>query len=405
MVLEKSAAAVNISEISGVRALYFDMLPCREQKMTFAGAEEFFAERGIGLTAREMEALGLLTAAPCAEPYAQNAAPFAARCVMPPAAPFAVRDAIPSDAHSAAAFAQSAIPSAATFAQSVMPSAAPCAQSVIPSAAPRDGAGHGAGAGIGPPAGMLFTNAALLISDQCGHEIHCAVFGGKAVRGGVRRRFAGSALRQYADVYEYVMNCGGAIERRGHARVDQGIFPESLRELLLNAIIHRSFTEPEHIQINVYDERVDIVSPGGLAKGVSMKAVLGGAAFAPRNAALTGVFRRLGLLTGAGDSIRRIISGYSGCLVEPVFRQSQTKFSVSLPRMLGGDAPVRGHMRLKEDYILKAIAHRGSITRAEVEEALKSSRNAAITLLDGLIDEGRIVKIGTAKTIRYILPQ
>jgi ATP-dependent DNA helicase RecG len=266
------------------------------------------------------------------------------------------------------------------------------------------------------PDNYIFTNAAYIISDQCGDGIQCTAFREKsasrsgfrnASRSGFRKTFSGSILRQYSSAFEYAGNNCAAFDRRRRAPGNSDGFLSALRELLLNAIIHRDYSGKEYIQVNVYDGRIDIISPGGLARGLTVKEALSGAAPRPacRNGVLAGVFGKLGLFKGSGATISRVVSEYSGCLLLPAFRNTRTSFSASLPKMIGGVSPMRGHAQLKEELVLKAISQKGSITRVEVEQILKSSRNTAITLLDGLIDEGRIVKIGSARAVRYILPQ
>ena len=331
------------------------------------------------------------------------------------------------------------------------------------------------------PDGIAYTNAAFLISDQNAFETNCTVFNKRgSTYNGIRVNFKGSALRQFSEAYEYAVSKCAAYDKRAQPGVNDGFFREALREILLNAIIHRNYCEAGQIQVNIYDEHIDIVSPGGLIKGIVMKDIIGGAqneggiyatgalnsgpeastgkettgrlggpeastgtepTGSPgwtgrigstgkigstgsteatvgtggiltvkhvanlRNKSLAAVFGRLGLFSGSGTTIKHIISEYSGCLLEPVFRHTPASFSVSLPKMIGGNTPIRGYGQLKEDLVLKLISQKGSITRNEVEVIFKSSRNTAINLLDGLLDEGKIVKIGSARTVRYILPQ
>ncbi|MDR3120429.1 MAG: hypothetical protein LBU58_03725 [Clostridiales bacterium] len=251
-----------------------------------------------------------------------------------------------------------------------------------------------------------YTNAALLLSDQSKFGVQCTVCEGRAAaRSGARMVFSGSLLQQFHEAFEFINTNCALFDRRRLAKGNLGYFPDALRELLLNAIVHRDYEEAGSTLVSIYDGYVEFVSPGGLVKGVSMKDVTSGGAAHIRNAVVANVFARVQLIGNTGVGIRRIMENYAGCLKEPVFHQAPASFSAMLPKMIGGAMPMRGHGSLKEELVLKAIASKGSITRVEVEAMLKSSRNTAITLLDGLMDEGKIVKIGTARTVRYILPQ
>ena len=392
MTLEKNTGKSLQNIFSDSPEPSYDMARSRNQNLTFRSAARYFSEHDGALSPEEMAALRLVTDEHGPEEYA----------------------AIGGRADGSYAGGVGRI--GGLYARDGVASGrAPCpaAQAGAPARHMRQGMTAGgtacpdgcADGEIKPPDGMWFTNAAFLISDQCGYETQCAVFGEKIGRGGIRKTYGGSLLQQYNDVYEYAIMKSEAFERQRNSRIRDGAFPDALREFILNAIVHRDYNDAGRIQINIYDGRVDITSPGGLVKGATMRDVLNGAASMRRNEVLAGVFGRLGFFSGTGGSIRRFISDYSGCLIEPVFRKTPSSFSVSLPRMIGGAMPLRGNLHFKEEMVLKAIAHKGSITRAEVEEILKSSRNTAITLLDGLIDEGKIVKIGTVRTVRYILPQ
>lgn len=47
--------------------------------------------------------------------------------------------------------------------------------------------------------------------------------------------------------------------------------PDSIRELIINAVMNCSFLQNSHIQVAVYDNRLEITSPGGLMPGVTLE--------------------------------------------------------------------------------------------------------------------------------------
>ena len=395
---------------------YYEITPSAEQNLTFFYARKLFADQNVDLSGDALISLGLAAPARAAatpappirlSPVAiRIPAPAPVYAPVPVSAPASLSAPVPSPAAAPEPALASVPEPVSIFVPVPAPTPAP-----VPATASVPAPASAAGEGGGPhdlPEGYIYTNAALLVSDQCGNEIQCTVFREKdEPRSGFRKKFTGSILKQYAESLQYANANSAAFDKRRRAHGNPDGFIGALNDFLLNAIIHREYPSDSRIQINVYDGRVDVISPGGLAKGVTIKDILSGEAEfrGARNKVLAGVFERLGLYSGGGNAIRRIMSEYSDCLVSPVFRHTQTSFTASLPKMIGGISPMRGHSRLKEELILKTIAQKGSITRMDVEQILKSSRNTAITLLDGLIDEGKIVKIGSARSVRYILPQ
>ncbi len=88
----------------------------------------------------------------------------------------------------------------------------------------------------------LYTNAALLLSDQCEHSIKCAVFDGTGkTKFKARKEFFGSVLKQLDDAYEYIGLMNNAVtDFEGLKRIDKHDYPSyALREALLNIIVHR----------------------------------------------------------------------------------------------------------------------------------------------------------------------
>ncbi len=116
----------------------------------------------------------------------------------------------------------------------------------------------------------LYTNLALLLSEECTHTIKVAVFQGKV---GVlfrnRKEFSGSLLNQLNDAYAFLdLYNGTEATFSGLRRTDRRDYPEdALREALLNSIIHRDYLFSGSTIINIYDDRIEFVSLGGLVRG------------------------------------------------------------------------------------------------------------------------------------------
>lgn len=113
----------------------------------------------------------------------------------------------------------------------------------------------------------IYTNMGLLVSDQCRHSIKLAIFQGKTKSVFKdRAEFVGSLFRQMEDAYRLIDFYNGT-SASFHAllRTDRRDYPEdAIREALLNAVVHREYSFSGSTLINLYTDRLEIISLGGL---------------------------------------------------------------------------------------------------------------------------------------------
>jgi ATP-dependent DNA helicase RecG len=250
------------------------------------------------------------------------------------------------------------------------------------------------------------TNAALLLSDQCLHSIKCAVYDGIGkTKFKARKEFFGSILKQLDEVYEYLeMSNHQNSTFEGLKRIDHPDYPGyALREALLNTFVHRDYDYSGSTIVNIFDNRIEFVSIGGLVKGLTMEDLLGGVS-QPRNTLIASIFYRLELIEAYGTGIPRIMESYESCLQRPIFRPAPSSFVVTLPKMDYAAIAMANGKRTKEELILALLTDKGSLTRKDVELVLGQSKFAAVQVLNRLIADGKIVKTGAARSVRYTLP-
>lgn len=246
-----------------------------------------------------------------------------------------------------------------------------------------------------------FTNTALLLSEQCEHSIKCAVFEGTGkTKFKTRKEFFGSVLKQMDDVYDFLSlnnNLNTTID--GLKRTDRPDYPPyALREALLNTIAHRDYDYSGSALINIYDDRIEFVSLGGLVKGLTMEDIMSGVSQS-RNSVLANVFYRLELTESCGTGITRIMESYAEYPVKPVFRPAPASFLAVLPKI----KIVFGDGMSDTEKVLTLIKQKGEVSRKDVETMLGSSKFPAIRALNELIAENKISKIGSGPSVRYRL--
>ena len=111
---------------------------------------------------------------------------------------------------------------------------------------------------------------------------------------------------------------------------------EALREAVVNALAHRDYRSTANVQIYIFKDRVEIVSPGGLPAGMT-EADLGIKSI-PRNPLLFGMLFRMEAVEQIGSGIKRIRSlcrEYG--VAEPRIEVSEHWFTVIFPRPTGQD--------------------------------------------------------------------
>lgn len=188
--------------------------------------------------------------------------------------------------------------------------------------------------------GRIFpTNAYILLSGkenwEVSRKIQCGVFKGETRSIFVdKKEFEGSIIMQLEKAYQYVLekiNLSSDIV--GIYRVDKyEIPPKSIREVIANAVIHRSYLEPNDIQVALYDNRLKITSPGMLLSGVNVKRMKEGYSKL-RNRAIASVFAYVNIIEKWGSGIPRIMNEIREYgLQEPEFIIFENDFRVNIYR-------------------------------------------------------------------------
>ncbi len=250
-----------------------------------------------------------------------------------------------------------------------------------------------------------YTNAALLLSDQCEHSIKCAVFEGVGkTLFKTRKEFEGSVLKQLEEAFEYIslLNYVHA-DFIGLERVESLDYPEhALREALLNTIIHRDYNYSGSTIINVFDNRVEFVSIGGLVKGITLGDIMNGVSQS-RNIVLANIFYRLKLIESYGTGIQRILESYSG-KEQPQFLPEASSFVVVLPNTrVNLETKLSAFQNSPEDRVMQLFNKKKEITRKDVEELLGCSGFPARQILNTLIAKDKIKIEGNARSTRYLM--
>lgn len=261
----------------------------------------------------------------------------------------------------------------------------------------------------------LYTNLGLLLSEQCPHTTKVAVFEGDNQNVFKdRREFSGSLMQQMNEVYDYI-----DFHNQTHAtfhkllRIDTRDYPEvAVREALLNSLVHRDYSFRASTLISIYNNRIEIVSIGGLLPGLELDDLMLGVSVC-RNPNLANVFYRLQLIEAYGTGMKKIMGAYEEALVHPEIKVTNNAFKIILPNINAmtrvAEIPgveqvdVPGHSN--EEKILQFLTEKQIVTRKEVQVLLGISQSTAGRILKTMVDKGQIVQLGGSRTTRYELPE
>ena len=129
----------------------------------------------------------------------------------------------------------------------------------------------------------------------------------------------------FRDYYQYEEIQG--TERKKAEKIPEAAF----REAIANALIHRVWDVESQIRVSMFDDRIEIISPGGLPSGITEDEYLSGKLSVLRNRNLANVFYRLGFVEIFGTGITRIKQLYEEGLNQPDFEVSENAIKIVLP--------------------------------------------------------------------------
>lgn len=187
------------------------------------------------------------------------------------------------------------------------------------------------------------TNAGLLLSDQgilTQSRIFCTRWKGM-VKGSINgdalddKEYSGSIISLLENVESFIKNNSKiSWEIQGMKRVELEDYPlRAVREAIVNAIIHRDYQIiGSEIHVDMFDDRLEIVSPGGMIDGSFVQDLdITKISSMRRNRVISDIFNRLHFMERRGSGLTRIIESYKNYSIKPVFLSDISSFKVIFP--------------------------------------------------------------------------
>ena len=268
------------------------------------------------------------------------------------------------------------------------------------------------------------TNAGALLADESPvrhSRLFCTRWNGLTKASGIvdaldDKEYTGSLVTLLQAGTDFVRNNSKKAWRKvDDGRIEMPDYPDrAVLEGVVNALIHRNYMEMgSEVHIDMFDDRIEIYSPGGMVSGISLEGKdLLKIPSKRRNPILADIFSRLKYMERRGSGFKKILADYEG-QVEfdeskmPVFDADNGDFTLTLYNLNYGysyatqanENVIENVIEISEEKIKKLMPEYSKKKLAKACEILKMiSENPNIS-----IDELRIALDVTDRTIaRYI---
>ena len=200
------------------------------------------------------------------------------------------------------------------------------------------------------------------------------------------------ALAVFRDYYKYEVIKGA--DRKMIEKIPEASF----REAIANALIHRVWDIDSHIRVSMFDDRIEVISPGGLPVGITAEEYLSGKLSVLRNRNLANVFYRLGFVEIFGTGITRIKQLYAESLVKPDFEVSENTIKIVLPIF-------ETNINLTEDEkaIYKVLSKTMLKPISELAPHVPFGKSKTTQLLKSMEEKGVVTIEGKGRGTKYII--
>ena len=256
---------------------------------------------------------------------------------------------------------------------------------------------------------MAPTNAFVLLTNNTFPfaKIQCALFKGtERVVFIDKRDFEGPLYEQIEEAYEFVLkhiNLGAEIS--GLVRTDAYELPtEAIREAIVNATTHRNFLDRACVQVAVYDDRVEVTSPGMLYGGLTIEQIKEGGSKI-RNRCIAEIFSRMKIIESWGTGIKRM---FSSCkeygIREPELLEIGDSFRVNLYRPsyieVHQSSPKSSpkNVNQTQQKIIEMILVNPKVTQTIMAAELGVTSRAVKKSIKELSEKGILKRVGSARS-------
>lgn len=199
-------------------------------------------------------------------------------------------------------------------------------------------------------------------------------------------------IEVFKDYYQYEVIQG--VERKKIEKIPEAAF----REAIANVLIHRAWDVESQIRVFMFDDRAEVVSPGGLPSGITEKEYLSGKISVLRNRNLANVFYRLGFVEIFGTGIAQIKQLYEESLRKPDFEVTENTIKIMLP-------VYEENMNLTEDEkkVYNILSKTMLKSMSEIAPYVSFGKSKTAQLLKDMQKKGVVEVEGRGRGTKYII--
>lgn len=233
--------------------------------------------------------------------------------------------------------------------------------------------------------------------------IICSRFSGISGRTAIASQdCTGTLFEQFEMAFAFILkHLHHSFIVRGKKREEKLELPEiAIREALLNAVVHRNYHNQAPVKIAIYDNRIEIFSPGDFPGPINTSNLLSGLTYI-RNPGISKIFRQAKYIEKLGSGFNNLFQSYENWgLKDPEVIEGENYIKCLLPR-----EKQKGSRGLEdaneEERILNLFNQTEELTISDVITLLGIARATAGRRLNGLVKTLKLKKIGSGKATSY----
>lgn len=208
-----------------------------------------------------------------------------------------------------------------------------------------------------------------------------------------------SILEQFSKIMQMFQKYYQYEKIEGKERKLTDKIPEkAFREAIANALVHRAWDVNASIKVSMYEDRIEISSPGGLPSELSEEEYLNGQISILRNPIIGNVFFRLKYIEKFGTGILRINYAYEESVKKPIYKVFDNSIMITLPVF-----ETKEKLTMTEQRLIQLLEENDEMSRKQIEKELGLGKATVIRLLNDLAKRNIIDKKGAGRAVKYVI--
>lgn len=209
-----------------------------------------------------------------------------------------------------------------------------------------------------------------------------------------------SVLDQLNDVFNIFQQKYVHYPKKVNEKYSSELIPfKAFRSSLINIIVHQNFNIKTRVKVKMYNDKVEIISPGNLLLNFSSNIFKHFNSGIIRNKILENVLKDIKWYEGNYFQTFKTISAYNSFILKPQTIKSNNVFAISLP-LLKKDFEILKHNYLE---VYRLLVLNKALSNTQIANCLKIKQYTVTRILNKLITLKLISKSGSTKNALYFL--